>query len=152
MAQHLIDVRYQGRMLAEPGHFDWFIEGGRIEPMSKPIGSNGFLAARFIYSGVISINPCSAPEQLIVAFCSFYLMNNAGVHDSKAVEFSNDLNDDNSADIELTIEQFVEDVELVESENGPFELNWQGQSKKFDFGESSLWMAEAISVNAQVET
>lgn len=150
LVTYLIDATYKGRKLAHAGQFDCWIEGGRIEPASKHINGAGLLAARFYYSGVISVNPCSAPAELISTYVSFWLMNNAGREDSNDVEFSSDLNDDNSVELELTIEKFVEDIELVEDVNGPFELMFQGELKRFDFGEQSLWIAEEFTLDGQI--
>lgn len=147
LVAYLIDARYQARKLARPGEFDAWIEGGRIEPTSKRINSAGLLAARFYYSGVISINPCYAPAELITTYVSFWLMNNAGKDDSSEVEFSADLNDDKSIELELTIETFAEDVELIADINGPFELG----GKRYSFGEQSLWIAEGFTLQSEVE-
>ena len=78
LKQHLVSAVYQGHKLALETQFDCWIEGGRIEPSSKTVNGNGLLAARFYYSGVISINPCAAPAALICAFASFWLQNNGG--------------------------------------------------------------------------
>ena len=110
------------------------------------INGNGLLAARFYYSGVISINPCAAPAALICAFASFWLQNNGGRFDSTDIEFSADVNDDNSNEVELTIEQLCEDIELIQTPNGPFELN----GNRYDFGEQSLWIAEAFTLHGEV--
>lgn len=142
----LIDANYQGYKLALPGEFDTWIEGGKIEPASKRVKGTGLIAARFYYSGVISISPCAAPAQLIAAYVSFWLQANGGQHDSGDVEFSVDVLDDDSAEVELTIEKFAEDIELIESSSGPFELN----GKKYDFGEQSLWIAESFTLAAEV--
>ena len=150
LVSYLIDATYKGRKLAHAGQFDCWSEGGRIEPASKLINGAGLLAARFYYSGVISINPCSAPAELISTYVSFWLMNNAQRGDSEDVEFSSDKNDDNSVELELTIERFVEDIELVESANGAFELMFQGELKRFDFGAQSLWIAEEFTLNEQI--
>lgn len=148
LVKHLIDSRYQGRKLAKPEQFDCWIESGRIEPCSKVINSKGLLAARFYYSGVISINPCGTPVELLSAFISFYLQANAGTDDSTDVEFSNDPIDESRSEVELTIEQFVEDIELVETLDGPFLLN----DKRYDFGEQSLWVAKFFTLDAQKAT
>ncbi|KKL09132.1 hypothetical protein LCGC14_2568930 [marine sediment metagenome] len=96
LKQHLASAEYQGHKLALDTQFDSWIEGGRIEPSSKTINGNGVLAARFYYSGVISINPCFAPAALICAFASFWLQNNGGRYDSTDIEFTADVNDDNA--------------------------------------------------------
>lgn len=150
LVSYLIDATYKGRKLAHAGQFDSWIEGGRIEPASKQINGAGLLAARFYYSGVISINPCSAPAELISTYVSFWLMNNAQREDSNDVEFSSDMNDDNSIELELTIDRFVEDIELVESATGAFELMFQGELKRFDFGQQSLWIAEEFTLDGQI--
>lgn len=150
LVSYLIDATYKGRKLARAGEFDCWIEGGRIEPASKHINGSGLLAARFYYGAVISINPCNAPAELISTYVSFWLMNNAEREDSKDVEFSSDLNDDNSVELELTIEKFVEDIELIEDANGAFELMFQGELKRFDFGAQSLWIAEEFTLAGQV--
>ncbi|QFI37600.1 hypothetical protein FR932_06965 [Moritella marina ATCC 15381] len=149
LVQYLVSATYKGRNLARAGEFDSWIEGGRIEHASKRINGTGLLAARFFYSGVISINPCNAPVELIATYVSFWLMTNAEKDDSHDVEFSLDINDDNSAEIELTIERFAEDVMLVEDMNGPFELEFQGEMKRFDFGEQSLWIAASFDLDAE---
>jgi len=146
LTAHLIDANYQGHKLALSGEFDSWIEGGRIESASKKVNGTGLIAARFAYSGVISINPCSAPAELIAAYVSFWLQENGGDYDSGKVEFSVDLLDDNTAEVELTIETFAEDIELIESDTGPFELG----GKKYDFGEQSLWIAESFTLAAEV--
>ena len=146
LVKHLIDAEYQGRKLALPDQFSAWIEGGKISPSSKRLNNGGLIAARFSYSGVISINPCAAPVELLCAMVSFYLQENADRNDSIDVEFSNDINDDNSNDVELTIELFSEDIELIESQTGPFKLN----DKQYDFGESSLWIAETFTLSANV--
>lgn len=146
LKQHLASAEYQGHKLALDTQFDSWIEGGRIEPSSKTINGNGLLAARFYYSGVISINPCFAPAALICAFASFWLQNNGGRYDSPDIEFSADVNDDNSNEVELTIEKLCEDIELVQTPNGPFELN----GSRYDFGEQSLWIAEAFILEGHV--
>lgn len=146
LVKHLIDCEYKGRKLAQASEFNALIEGGRIVPSGKLVNSTGVIAARFYYSGVISINPCSAPVELICAFVSFWMQTHGETEDSTDVEFSNDINDDNSSDIELTIETFAEDIELIEKPNGPFELN----NKKYDFGKQSLWIAETFTLTAQV--
>ncbi|TMO02924.1 phage tail protein [Pseudoalteromonas sp. S558] len=146
LKQHLVSVEYQGHKLALNTQFDSWIEGGRIEPSSKTINGNGLLAARFYYSGVISINPCSAPAALICAFAGFWLQNNGGRYDSTDIEFSADVNDDNSNEVELTINQLCEDIELIQTDNGPFELN----GLRYDFGEQSLWIAEEFILQGQV--
>ena len=143
---HLQSAQYQGHLLALPEQFDCWIEGGVIEPSSKRINGNGILAARFTYSGVISINPCAAPAPLICAFASFWLQNNGSKDDSDSIEFSSDLNDDNSNEIELQIEALSEDVVLVEASNGPFELN----GVRYDFGEQSLWIAEMFTLEGGI--
>jgi len=150
LVSYLIDATYKGRKLALAGQFDSWIEGGRIEPSGKKINGAGLLAARIYYSGVISINPCSAPAELISTYVSFWLMNNAEKEDSNDVEFSSDMNDDNSTELELTIERFVEDIELVESVNGAFELMFQGELKRFDFGQQSLWIAEEFALESHI--
>jgi len=147
LTEFLIDAKYQGHKLAHAQQFDSWIEGGRIETASTKVNGNGLIAARFYYSGVISINPCNAPAQLIAIWISFWLQKNGGNYDSSDVEFSSDINDDNSFDIELTIEQFFEEVELIEKENGPFVLN----NKAYDLGEQSLWIAEQFTLNAEVK-
>lgn len=114
LTAYLIDARYQGRKLAEPAQFVAQIEGGRIEPASKKINSTGILAARFYYSGVISISPCYAPAELISAYISFWLQEHADKHDSSEVEFNVDQIDDKAKEVELVIEIFNEDIELVE--------------------------------------
>lgn len=146
LKQHLATAEYQGRNLALSTQFDSWIEGGRIEPSSKTINGNGLLAARFYYSGAISINPCAAPAALICAFASFWLQNNGGRYDSTDIEFSADVNDDNSNEVELTINQLCEDIELIQAPNGPFEFN----GNRYDFGEQSLWIAEAFILEGQV--
>ena len=146
LVKHLINFTYQGKKLALPAQFDAWIEGGKITPASKRTNSNGLIAARFSYSGVISINPCAAPVELLCAAVCFYLQENSGKHDSTEVEFSSDINDDNSCDVELTIEKFEEDIELVESPNGVFVLG----GKRYDFGKSSLWIAETFSLSTEV--
>ncbi|MBH0074646.1 phage tail protein [Pseudoalteromonas sp. SWYJ118] len=146
LKQHLVSVEYQGRKLALNTQFDSWIEGGRIEPSSKTMNGNGLLAARFYYSGVISINPCFAPAALICAFASFWLQNNGGRYDSTDIEFSADVNDDNSNEVELTINQLCEDIELIQTDNGPFELN----GNRYDFGEQSLWVAESFLLQGTV--
>ncbi|NNG42745.1 hypothetical protein HJP15_07410 [Pseudoalteromonas sp. NEC-BIFX-2020_002] len=146
LKQHLASAEYQGHKLALDTQFDSWIEGGRIEPSSKTINGNGVLAARFYYSGVISINPCFAPAALICAFASFWLQNNGGRYDSTDIEFSADVNDDNSNEVELTINQLCEDIELIHTPNGPFELN----DNRYDFGEQSLWIAEAFTLEGHV--
>jgi hypothetical protein len=143
LAKHLIDTEYQGRKLALPAQFNAHIEGGRIETANKRINGTGLLAARFYYSGVISINPCAAPVELIAAFVSFWLQENAGDDDSHEAEFSADINDDESVEMELTIETFSENIELVECATGAFTLN----NKRYDFGEQSLWIAESFTIN-----
>ncbi|TMS65242.1 hypothetical protein CWB86_19855, partial [Pseudoalteromonas sp. S1731] len=70
LKQHLASAEYQGRNLALSTQFDSWIEGGRIEPSSKTVNGNGLLAARFYYSGVISIHHCAAPPALSCAFAS----------------------------------------------------------------------------------
>lgn len=146
LKQHLASVEYQGHKLALNTQFDSWIEGGRIEPSSKTMNGNGLLAARFYYSGVISINPCFAPAALICAFASFWLQNNGGRYDSTDIEFSADVNDDNSNEVELTISQLCEDIELIQTDNGPFELN----GNRYDFGEQSLWVAESFLLQGTV--
>jgi hypothetical protein len=146
LVKHLIDAEYQGKKLALPQQFDAWIEGGEITPASKRVKGTGLIAARFSYSGVISINPCAAPVELICAFVSFYLQEHAGKHDSVSVEFSSDINDDNSCDVELTIEKFEEDIELVEDQNGVFVLD----GKHYDFGKQSLWIAETFTLSTEV--
>ncbi|WOC25862.1 phage tail protein [Pseudoalteromonas sp. N1230-9] len=146
LKQHLVSVVYQGHKLALDTQFDSWIEGGRIEPCSKTINGNGLLAARFYYSGVISINPCSAPAALICAFASFWLQNNGGKYDSHDIEFSADVNDDNSNEVELMIEQLCEEIELVQTDNGPFELD----GIRYDFGEQSVWIAEEFTLLGQI--
>ncbi|WP_440056124.1 phage tail protein [Pseudoalteromonas sp. T1lg65] len=146
LKQHLQSALYQGRMLAKPEQFDCWIEGGRIEPSSKTIHGNGLLAARFYYSGVISINPCAAPAALICAFASIWLQKNGGKYDSSDIEFSADVNDDNTNEVELTIDQLCENIELTQSDNGPFELN----GIRYDFGDQSLWIAEAFTLHGEV--
>ncbi|MBD1582794.1 phage tail protein [Pseudoalteromonas sp. S16_S37] len=143
---HLQSAQYQGHLLALPEQFDCWIEGGRIEPSSKTVNGNGLLAARFYYSGVISINPCAAPAALICAFASFWLQNNGGRNDSKDIEFSADVNDDSSNEVELTITQLCEDIELIQTNNGPFELN----GIRYDFGEQSIWIAELFTLGADI--
>lgn len=147
LVKYLIDATYQGRKLALSTQFDAHIEGGRIEPRSKRINGNGLLAASFYYSGVISINPCMAPPELIAAFVSFWLHEHGENDDSSDVEFSCDVNDDDTNDIELTIETFAEDIALIECPNGPFTLD----GKHYDFGEQSLWIAESFELNPEVE-
>lgn len=146
LKQHLVSAVYQGHKLALDTQFDSWIEGGRIEPCSKTINGNGLLAARFYYSGVISINPCSAPAALICAFASFWLQNNGGKYDSRDIEFSADVNDDNSNEVELMIEQLSEEIELVQTDNGPFELD----GTRYDFGEQSVWIAEEFTLLGQI--
>lgn len=146
LVKHLIDAQYQGKILALPKQFDAWIEGGKITPCSKTKNSNGLIAARFSYSGVISINPCAAPVELICAFVSFYLQEHAENYDSTEVEFSSDINDDDSCDVELTIEKFEEEIELIESPSGVFVLN----GKRYDFGKQSLWIAETFSITTEV--
>ncbi len=146
LKQHLVSAVYQGHKLALDTQFDSWIEGGRIEPCSKTINGNGLLAARFYYSGVISINPCSAPAALICAFASFWLQNNGGKYDSRDIEFSADVNDDNSNEVELMIEQLCEEIELVQTENGSFELD----GIRYDFGEQSVWIAEEFTLLGQI--
>ena len=146
LKQHLVSAVYQGHKLALDTQFDSWIEGGRIEPCSKTINGNGLLAARFYYSGVISINPCSAPAALICAFASFWLQNNGGKYDSRDIEFSADVNDDNSNEVELMIEQLSEEIELVQTDNGPFELD----GIRYDFGEQSVWIAEEFTLLGQI--
>jgi hypothetical protein len=147
LTKYLIDARYQGHKLAHASQFDSWIEGGRIETAGTKVNGNGLIAARFYYSGVISINPCNAPSALIGAFVSCWIQANGGKYDSDEAEFSSDTNDDNSFDIELTIEQFYEEIELIEKENGPFVLN----NTAYDFGEQSLWIAEQFTLNAEVK-
>lgn len=147
LTEYLINARYQGHKLAHASQFDSWIEGGRIETASTKTNNNGLIAARFYYSGVISINPCSAPPALIAAFVSFWIQEHGSKYDSQEAEFSADINDDNSADVELTIEQFYEEIELIEKENGTFILN----NKAYDFGEQSLWIAEQFTLNAEVK-
>jgi hypothetical protein len=146
LVKHLIDAQYQGKILALPKQFDAWIEGGKIIPASKKINGNGLIAARFSYSGVIGINPCAAPVELICAFASFYLQENASEYDSTEVEFSSDINDDNSCDVELTIEKFEEDIELIENPSGVFVLD----GKRYDFGKQSLWIAETFSLTTEI--
>ena len=146
LTAYLIDAKYQDRKLALPTQFDAWIEGGRIEPASKRINGTGILAARFYYSGVISINPCNAPAELICAFVSFWLQEHAEKEDSSEVEFSADMLEDNSVEVELTIETFSEDIELIEQVDGPFLLN----GKHYDFGEQSLWIAETFTLTGEV--
>jgi len=146
LMMHLIDAEYQGRKLAKPAQFDSWIEGGRIVPSSKRIEGNGLLAARFYYSGVISISPCYCPVELLVAYVSFWLQNNASNDDSDEVEFSSDSLDDNASEVEITIEQFCEDIELVESKTGPFKLG----GVHYDFGKSSLWIAESFKLTGEI--
>jgi hypothetical protein len=146
LVAHLINAEYQGRKLALATQFDAWIEGGRIEPASKVMNGTGLLAARFYYSGVISINPCNAPVELIVAFVSFWLQEYAETYDSDDVEFSVDVLDDDSTEIELTIETFSENIELIESPKGPFEIN----NKRYDFGKQSLWIAEAFTLSSEI--
>ena len=146
LKQHLVSAVYQGHKLALDTQFDSWIEGGRIEPSSKTINGNGLLAARLYYSGVISINPCSAPAALICAFASFWLQNNGGKYDSRDIEFSADVNDDNSNEVELMIEQLSEEIELVQTDNGPFELD----GTRYDFGEQSVWIAEEFTLLGQI--
>ena len=146
LVKYLIDAEYKGRKLALATQFDAWIEGGRIVPSGKRINSNGLIGGRFYYSAAISINPCSAPVELICAFVSFWLQEHGDTEDSSEVEFSSDKNDDNSSDIELTIETFVEDIELIEKANGPFVLN----NKCYDFGKQSLWIAETFTLTEQV--
>jgi len=146
LVKHLINFTYQGKKLALPAQFDAWIEGGKITPASKRTNSNGLIAARFSYSGVISINPCAAPVELLCAAVSFYLQEHSEKHDSTDVEFSSDINDDNSCDVELTIELFNEDIVLIESPNGAFELN----GKHYDFGQPSLWIAETFTLTTDV--
>lgn len=148
LTKYLIDARYQGHKLAHASQFDSWIEGGRIETASTKKNGNGLLAARLYYSGVISINPCNAPPELIAAFVSFWLQEHGGKYDSTEAEFSSDINDDNSADVELSIEQFYEEIELIEKENGSFVLN----NTTYDFGEQNLWIAEHFTLNAEVKT
>ena len=146
LVKHLIDAKYQGRKLALPKQFDAWIEGGKITPASKHVASNGLIAARFSYSGVISINPCAAPVELICVFISLYLQEHAGKNDSTEVEFSSDINDDGSCDVELTIEKFEEDIALIEDPSGVFVLD----GKHYDFGEQSLWIAETFTLTTEV--
>jgi len=148
LTKHLINVEYQGRKLALPEQFSAWIEGGRIETASKRINGNGLIAARFYYSGVISINPCAAPVELMAVYISLWLQEHGGNHDSNEAEFSADINDDNSSEIEFTIKTFSEDIELVECVTGAFLLN----DKRYDFGENCLWIAESFTLNTEVNT
>ncbi|MDO6426232.1 phage tail protein [Thalassotalea sp. 1_MG-2023] len=147
LVAHLTTAQYQGRLLAKPGEFDAWIEGGEIEPSSKKINGNGIIAARINYSGVISINPCAAPAELIATYVSFWLQENGEKHESDTVEFSVDKLDDNSVELELTIENISEEIQLIESSTGPFVLN----DKKYDFGESSLWIAETFTLTGEID-
>jgi len=147
LTKHLIDAQYNGRKLALPSQFDAHIEGGRIEPRSKNINGNGLIAASFYYSAVININPCAAPAELIAAYASFWMHEHSEKEDSSDIEFSCDINDDDTFDIELTIETFAENIELIEKANGPFSLS----GKCYDFGEQSLWIAESFELNVQVK-
>ncbi|KZN61552.1 phage tail protein [Pseudoalteromonas luteoviolacea] len=142
----LQSAQYQGRLIANPEAFDYWTEGGRVEPCSKRIDGDGIVAARFVYQGTISINPCYAPSALVSTFVACWMQEHCSRCDSENFEFSNDMNDDNSSDFELTIAELHEDIELVLTENGPFVIGKQ----KYDFGESSLWIAEQFALDAQV--
>ncbi|WP_299002321.1 phage tail protein [uncultured Shewanella sp.] len=146
LTRYLIDANYKGHKLAHANQFDSWIEGGAIKPASKRINGTGLLAARFTYAGVISINPCAAPAALICTYISFWLQQNAGKYDAEIIGFSADLNDDNTSDIEITIENFQEDIELIEQTDGPFLFG----DKHYDFGEQSMWIAEAFLLESQV--
>lgn len=148
LVKYLVDAQYQGKKLALPTQFDAWIEGGRIEPSSKRINGSGLLAARIYYSGVINIDPCNAPAELIATYVSFWLYNNASQHDSADVEFSADKNEDGTGEVELTIEKFYEDIELIEKPGGPFELD----NKQYDFGKQSLWIAEAFTLTGEIDS
>ncbi|MBQ4836784.1 phage tail protein [Pseudoalteromonas luteoviolacea] len=142
----LQSVQYQGRLLANPEAFDCWTEGGIVEPCSTRKDGNGIIAARFAYQGTISINPCYAPSALVSTFVACWIQENLERYDSNSFEFSNDMNDDKSSDFELTIAELHEDIELVLTENGPFVIGKQN----YDFGESSLWIAEQFKLDAQV--
>ena len=147
LTKYLMDARYQGRKLANDTEFKVYVEQGVIIPASKKINGNGLLAARLYYSSVISIDPCFAPAELISAYVSFWLQNNGEGEDSQSAEFSSTVNDDNSFEIEISIATFEEKIELIESADGPFELD----EKRYDFGEQSLWIAEAFTLSGDVE-
>ncbi|MCL1123307.1 phage tail protein [Shewanella surugensis] len=143
---YLMEANYKGHKLAHASQFDSWIEGGSIDPASKRINGTGLLVARFTYAGVISINPCAAPAALICTYISFWVQQNTGKYDAKKIEFSADINDDNSSDIEITIEDFQENIELIEQADGPFLFG----DKHYDFGEQSMWIAEAFLLESQV--
>jgi len=147
LKQHLINANYNGHKLALPEQFEARIEEGIIAPASKQINGSGLLAARLYYSSVISIDPCYAPVELVSAYVSFWLQNNAEGDDSQSAEFNCSVNDDNSNEIEIVIGTFEEELELVEVANGPFELD----GKSYDFGEQSLWIAEKLTVTGEVD-
>ncbi|WP_018692515.1 phage tail protein [Algicola sagamiensis] len=147
LTSYLMQSQYKGRLLAKPGEFDAWIEGGRITPCSKKSQGNGLIAARFYYSGVISIAPCFAPAELVAVMVSFWLQVHASRDDSPDVEFSADLHDDNSVELELTISQFSEDIELVMDDHGPFVLD----ETRYDFGEQSLWIAEQFELIGTID-
>ncbi|TQF70490.1 phage tail protein [Pseudoalteromonas luteoviolacea] len=147
LKRFLIDANYKGHKLALPEQFDARIEEGVINPSSKQINGNGLLAARLYYSSIISIDPCYAPVELVSAYVSFWLQNNAEGDDSESAEFNCSINDDNSNEIEIVIGTFEEEIELVEVANGPFELG----GKSYDFGEQSLWIAEKFTLAGEVD-
>lgn len=143
----LVDANYRGHRLANAAQIDYWIEGGKVEPAAKRVNGNGLIAARFIYSGVISINPCFAPAALICVYASNWVQNNTGKQDECSIEFSADANDDNSNEVELVVGPFCEDIELVQAEGGPFVFG----GVQYDFGDQSLWIAEQFTLLGQVE-
>lgn len=147
LAKHLIDARYQGRKLAHAEQFDCFIEGGRIEPENRVLNANRqILGATIHYSGTISINPCYAPAELVATYVSFWLQNNADKNDSVDAEFTWDKTENGENEIEITIEHFSDEITLVESDTGPFELN----GKTYALGEASTWVANNFVIDVDI--
>ena len=146
LKQHLKSAVYKGHKLALPEQFDSNIETGIIIPASKIINGNGILAARLTYRGIISIDPCLAPPILVCAYVSFWLQNNATEQDANAFEFNVERIDNTANEIEIVIDAFSEDITLIESEQGAFDL----MNQRYDFGEQSLWVADHFELEGQI--
>ncbi|MCJ2164651.1 MULTISPECIES: phage tail protein [unclassified Pseudodesulfovibrio] len=111
---------------ASGNHIHSFADQGVIVPTGRDLG-HGLEVGRFKYDAVIQVEGYRDDGMLFVAFVTAWLQ----VHDPKREalgladpEIDISLNDDRTADIELSID-FEESLEIVPDEDGPIHYNGQ---------------------------
>ncbi len=130
--------------LANGCKLDAWIEEGEIQPSAKKLGT-GVKILSMSYRGVISVEQYAGSADFLAAMVAIWMQENATVFDDSNVMFDADKRDDELFDIELQF-NLVDDVEMVQDDNG--NLTFNGQS--YSIESAPYWVAEEIDVDADI--